>query len=126
MNIQDIQCLKAEGIPVLVIVVNNNGYLAIRHTQSQFLKGKLYGTHPDWGLKMPSIEKLSKAFELNYLLVDKEINVNKAIKQISECELPLVCELVVSDNSKELFTQGYRDNQDGTFSPLPLSEMIGE
>ena len=47
-------------------IVNNNGYLAIRHTQKEFLNSRYYGTHPDWNLTMPSFEKVSKSFNLKY------------------------------------------------------------
>ena len=33
-------------INVIILLVNNNGYLAIRNTQKEFLKGRYYGTHP--------------------------------------------------------------------------------
>ena len=36
MNIQDLQSIYDLNIPTAIIVINNNGYLAIRHTQNRF------------------------------------------------------------------------------------------
>jgi acetolactate synthase I/II/III large subunit len=46
MNIQDLQTIQQHKINISIILVNNNGYLAIRHTQKEFLKGRYYGSDP--------------------------------------------------------------------------------
>ena len=40
MNVQDLQNIAQDGKNVVIILVNNNGYLAIRHTQKEFLQVK--------------------------------------------------------------------------------------
>ena len=47
----------------------------------------------------------------------------KALKNIMKSNYPKLCEIVTSENQPSLFKQGYKANNDGTFSPLPLSEM---
>ena len=123
MNIQDLQTISQDKINVLIILVNNNGYLAIRHTQKEFLKAKYYGTHPKWKLTMPNFEKVSKAFNLNYFKFKKYEDFKRNLKKIKNQNGPTVCELIVDENQESLFKQGYKDNNDGTFSPQPLSEM---
>ncbi len=39
MNIQDLQTIVQDKINAIIVLVNNNGYLAIRNTQKEFLKG---------------------------------------------------------------------------------------
>ena len=38
MNIQDLHSIAKKKINIKIILVNNNGYLAIRNTQKEFLK----------------------------------------------------------------------------------------
>jgi len=123
MNIQDLQTIKSQKIPVIISVINNNGYLAIRHTQSEFLSGKLYGTHPDWSLEMPSIEKLSKGFDIPFCRLDNKKDTEEIIDKLLNSDGPVICEVVVDEDVQELFKQGYKSNEDGTFSPLSLNEM---
>lgn len=123
MNIQDLQTIKSQKIPVIISVINNNGYLAIRHTQSEFLSGKLYGTHPDWSLEMPSIEKLSKGFDIPFCRLDNKKDTEEVIDKLLNYDGPVICEVVVDEDVQELFKQGYKSNEDGTFSPLSLNEM---
>ncbi len=123
MNIQDLQTIRSQNIPVIICVINNNGYLAIRNTQNEFLEGKLYGTHPDWSLEMPNIEKLSKGFEIPYYKLDNKLDIKDTVKKLKKEKGPVICEVIVEEDVKELFSQGYSSNDDGTFTPLPLYEM---
>jgi acetolactate synthase I/II/III large subunit len=123
MNVQDLQTIRQDNINVVISVINNNGYLAIRNTQKEFLGGRLYGTHPEWNLAMPSIEKIANAFEIPYVRLDKAEDVEQAVRRLSPAQGPIICEVVVDENQDVLFRQGYVDNGDGTFGPQPLSEM---
>ena len=123
MNVQDLQNIKHLNIPVIICVINNNGYLAIRHTQKEFLNKKFYGTHPDWSLQMPSIKKIARGFEIDYLKLDKAKNIESCVKTLVKKTNPIICEVEVDENEKELFSQGYDKNNDGSYTPLSLNFM---
>ena len=36
---------------------------------------------------------------------------------------PIICEIITSEDQDNLFSQKYKDNGDGTFSPLSLEFM---
>jgi len=123
MNVQDLQTIRQESINVTIVVVNNNGYLAIRHTQKEFLGARYFGTHPDWKLQMPSIEAIASAFGIRHVLLDRADNMPKVLPSIIKQTGPIILELVVDEDHEVLFRQGYKSNGDGTFSPQPLTEM---
>jgi acetolactate synthase-1/2/3 large subunit len=124
MNVQDLQSIKQDNINVCICVINNNGYLAIRNTQKEFLGGKFYGTHPSWKLEMPSIEKLANGFQIPYIKIESDHDLNQVLALIAKINGPLICEVVVSEDQPVLFKQGYKAFANNTFEPLPLSEMI--
>jgi len=123
MNVQDLQTIRQDNINVVISVFNNNGYLAIRHTQKEFLGGRYFGTHPDWKLTMPSFEKIAYAFEIPYVRLDRAEDLEPVVQKLLAMNGPVICEVVVDENQDVLFKQGYKANEDGTFSPQPLSEM---
>ena len=123
MNCQDLQNIYQNKINVIILVVNNNGYLAIRHTQKEFLNKKYFGTSPKGDLTFPSIKKIAFAFNIRYFKIDKIGNEEKIINQLSKFKGPKICELKVDENQDSLFKQGYKKNLDGTFSPMTLEEM---
>ncbi len=123
MNVQDLQTISQNKMNVVISVINNNGYAAIRHTQKDFLEGRYYGTHPMWSLQMPSIEKIAEAFEIAYKKLDHPENMEAFINSLNELNGPVICEIVVDEDQAVLFKQGYKANQNGTFTPQPLSDM---
>ena len=124
MNIQDLQTIRQDNINVVISVINNNGYLAIRHTQKEFLGGRYCGTHPEWNLTMPSIERLAYGFDIPYVRLDDAKDLNSVVENLLAKDGPVICEVVVDDSQDVLFKQAYKSNDDGTFSPQPLSRML--
>ena len=125
MNSQDLQTIAQKKINVVIVLVNNRGYLAIRHTQKEFLKAKYLGTSaPD--ITFPNFEKLSKAYELKYIKIknDDDNDIKETIKKINKINGPIVCELSTDPDSQSLFKQGYKKMENGTFAPMDLSEMF--
>ena len=124
MNCQDLQTIYQEKINVIILVVNNNGYLAIRNTQKEFLNKKYYGTHPMLkDISFPNFSKLSNGFQIKHIKINT-LNKSKIfLKKCNNLNGPLIVELIVDENQPSLFKQGYKKNNDGTFSPSDLSEM---
>ena len=123
MNVQDLQAIRQNNLKDVILVIYNNGYLAIRQTQKEFLGGRYYGTHPEWNLTMPSVQKIASAFEFDYEKIENAEGVDSLIEKLVKKEGPVICEVVVDDDQAVLFKQGYKSNDDGTFSPQPLEEM---
>lgn len=123
MNIQDLQSISDMNIPVVICVINNNGYLAIRHTQGSFLGRRYHGTHPDYNLGVLNFKKAADAFNINYIKLSKPKEIDKICKKLINFNKPVLCEVITSENQKNLFSQKYKDNDDGTFSPLSLEFM---
>tara|TARA_B100000787_G_scaffold144403_1_gene114238 strand:+ start:4716 stop:6458 length:1743 start_codon:yes stop_codon:yes gene_type:complete len=123
MNIQDLEVIKQYKMNISIVLVNNNGYLAIRHTQKEFLKGKYYGTNPKGKLTMPNFESVSRAFGLNYLKVEKHDQTKKVVNSLMRYKQPTLCEIITSETQSSLFKQGYKKIQNGQFEPQSLEEM---
>ena len=59
MNSQDLQTIS-QKINAIIVLVNNKGYLAIRHTQKEFLNKKYIGTQSRT-LHFSNFKQLSKS-----------------------------------------------------------------
>ncbi len=123
LNIQELQTIFHHKLPVKVIVYNNKGYLAIKHTQKSFLGGRYFGTDPEYGVSFPSIKRIADCFEIDYLKVDAVSRVDVLVDAIVSHPGPLVVEVSVPDDQGMLFQQGYRQIGPEQFQPVILSEM---
>jgi acetolactate synthase-1/2/3 large subunit len=124
MNIQDLQTIVQDKINVIILLVNNNGYLAIRHTQKEFLNSRYYGTHPEFNLTLPNFQKISNAFGIKYIKINTNKNLKKTLSFLKKNNSPIVCEIITDENQPSLFKQGYKRNAKGLLEPQPLSEMF--
>jgi acetolactate synthase-1/2/3 large subunit len=124
MNCQDLQTIYQENVNVIIIVVNNNGYLAIRHTQKEFLKERYFGTHPSNGISFPDFSRLAKAFKIKYKKINTIEKSRKFLKNCNKVRGPIIVDLFVDESQPSLFKQGYKKNIDGSFTPSDLSEMF--
>jgi acetolactate synthase-1/2/3 large subunit len=71
MNIQELQTLKTLGLNVIIIVLNNEGYLSIKQTHENFF-GKVIGANPSSGVEFPNFSSVAKAYGLDAMLIDHE------------------------------------------------------
>lgn len=79
MNIQELQFIARENIPVKVVLLNNNSLGMIRHFQEMYFDSNYTQTQKVGGYTTPNFRKIANAYELRY------INVN-SIEEISKCE----------------------------------------
>ena len=89
MNLQDLQTIAHYKLPIKLIVINNDGYISIKMTQTAFFNGKQFASGPDNGVTIPSYEKISNAFGIKYFKIDKNDEVESllsaAIKEQGPC-----------------------------------------
>lgn len=123
MNIQDLQSISDMKIPCVICVINNNGYLAIRHTQQGFLENRFYGTHPDWNLGIVDFKYAAKAFKLKYLKLEDNTQINNVCNKVINSKKPILLEVKVPEDQPALFSQQYIKNKDGTATPRSLEFM---
>ena len=124
MNIQDLQTIKQDKINVIILLINNNGYLAIRNTQKEFLQERYYGTHPKYNLTFPCFKKISNAFEIKHIKIDKNKDMIKTLSILKRNKGPIICEIITDENQASLFKQGYKKNSNGLYEPQSLHEMF--
>jgi acetolactate synthase I/II/III large subunit len=63
MNLQELQTLAHSNFNILLVVLDNGGYLSIKQTQKNFF-GRFHGINQDSGLSFPDFEKVISSFNL--------------------------------------------------------------
>ena len=124
-NLQELQTLKTNCPNSIIIVINNQGYLAIRHTQKEFLEGRYYGTsNENKQLDIPEIKLIAETFEYEYQKINSSEDMNKVLKYIlNENKKSMIIELLCPPDVENLYTPSFKKNEDGTFTPNDLSQM---
>lgn len=123
LNLQELQTIQHHHLPVKIIVYNNDGYLAIKHTQKAFLGARYHGTDAQHGLSVPAINKVAECFGFAYMQVTDVAQVDSALDAIFAHQGSLMVEVAVPSEQTTLFQQGFEKIAEDRFRPVPLSEM---
>jgi acetolactate synthase-1/2/3 large subunit len=86
MNIQELQTIVHNKLPVKFIIFNNYGYQAIVQTQTNFFDGMLAGCTEESGISFPEFEKISYAYGLPYKKVMNHEDVSQGLDWLLQLE----------------------------------------
>jgi acetolactate synthase-1/2/3 large subunit len=121
MNIQELQTLKTTGLNIIVIILNNSGYLSIWQTHENFF-GKVIGATPASGVEFPDFSAVAKAYGLNAISISSENELAKFDSLLNE-DGPLIIDLHV--DSKQEFAPRIKSRVDdnGKFITPEIDDM---
>jgi acetolactate synthase-1/2/3 large subunit len=123
MNLQELQTIKHNNIPVKIIVVNNNAYSIIRKRQSELFRGRTIGTDSSNGLSCPDFEKVANGFGLKYLKADDLTEFELAFNQALAIDGPLLLE-VRGLPDQEYIQMGRRVDVHGKLQRMPIENQF--
>lgn len=123
LNVQELQTIVHHNLPIKIFVMNNAGYLAIRHTQSAFLEANFIGSCKSGGTSLPYSIKVAKAYGLKTARINNHSELQEKIQWALQESGPTLCEIMVSPKQQLVPQQGWIRKPDGTFSPRPLEDM---
>jgi acetolactate synthase-1/2/3 large subunit len=109
MNLQELQTIIHNEIPVKIIVINNNVYGIIRRRQIELFRGRTIGTDPANGVSCPDFEKVASAFGLKYQLINGKECLEDAITQMVNTDGPVICEVMCREDQSYIEVGTIRD-----------------
>jgi len=124
LNVQELQTLRGHSLPVKLFIFNNNGYLSIRLTQENFFPGNAVGAGPESGVTFPDFGKLATGFDLPFMRVSKNADLDSAIRATLAHNGPAVCEVVLDAQQPFSPRVSSKRLDDGTMVTAPLEDMF--
>lgn len=123
MNIQELQTLKHNNIPLKLFVVNNEGYLSIRNTQENYFQCRYAGCDEDSGVSCPDLKKIAYAYDIEYLSISSLKELDEKIEEIIDKKEPVICEVFTDPEQK--ITPGVTSKElpDGRLVSTPIEDM---
>jgi acetolactate synthase-1/2/3 large subunit len=123
MNIQELQVIAQERLPIKIFVWNNDGYLSIRATQRKFFEGRSIGTGPDSGVTFPSLKKIADAYGIIYTRVHADGQMDSEIRKSLFIDGPVLCEVICTRDEEIVPTLMGFKQEDGSIVARPLEDM---
>ncbi len=83
MNLQELQTIVQNDLPISIVVFSNDGYGAIRQTSKNFFKGAYIGCTPDTGVSFPEFRKVAETFGYEYRRCSSNAEVEEAVRWLT-------------------------------------------
>lgn len=97
MNLQELQTIVHNKLPIKIFVFNNGGYQAIVQTHTNFF-GRLTGCTKETGISFPSFERLSYAYDIPYFKCEKNADLQNVLIAFLQDNHYGICELIENRN----------------------------
>jgi len=82
MNVQELQTVIGNRLPIKLFVLNNHGYLSIRQTQKGFFQGRRIGESPESGVTFPVMAKIGAAYGIPSFSIEKIADMDVVKREI--------------------------------------------
>lgn len=124
MNLQELQTIVTNKLPIVIFVINNQGYHQIRLTQRNIFKNKLVGVGPESeDLGFPDFEKIAFAYEIPYYSCRNDDETSRVLEKVLGEKGYVLCEVFASTSQAFEPKSATRRLADGTLVSPPLEDM---
>lgn len=125
MNLQELQTVVTNRLPIKLFLINNQGYHSIRQTQDN-----LFGEHSKVGigpesrdLSFPDYAKIAGAFGFPYLEAHSNAQMKQAVEQALKQEGFVFCEIFTDTAQGWEPKNSAKRLADGTLFSAPLEDL---
>ncbi|MGB4441057.1 MAG: thiamine pyrophosphate-binding protein [Coriobacteriia bacterium] len=124
MNLQELQTIRHNNLPVKMVIFNNNGYLLIRHTQGNFMNGRLIGEGPETGVSFPAFQDVAHTYGMGYMRIGSGADLERGIVDLMAAEGPIICEVMTPARQLLIPRVASKQLEDGTMISMPYDDMF--
>lgn len=125
MNLQELQTIATNRLPIKIFLVNNQGYHSIRLTQNNLFAGHgKIGIGPESGdLSFPEFRKIAEAFGYSYIAIKNNAELAQKVRLALETPGFVFCEAFTDTAQAWEPKSSARRLPDGTMVSSPLEDL---
>ena len=124
MNIQELQTIVHNKLPITIFLMNNQGYHSIRMTQHNYFGEPLVGVGPEsHDLSFPDLAKLAPAYGIAFHRFEAMIDMESAINWAMQQNGPCICEMMLSTTQITEPKASSKKLPNGSMESAPLEDM---
>jgi len=125
MNLQELQTMQHHGLPIKIFMLNNKGYLTIKHTHHALYGsgGTATATAPATGVSFPDFAKLAPAFGIDYRRIDSPAGLDEWIAEALATPEAVFAEIVMPEYQELVPKSALKARPDGSLYSPPLEDL---
>ncbi|MEO8104030.1 MAG: thiamine pyrophosphate-binding protein [Betaproteobacteria bacterium] len=125
MNLQEFQTAVHLKLPLKIILLNNNGYLTIKHThRALFGESDPPATAPNTGVSFPDFARIAAVFGFSHARIDDPSQIDKGVTDFLATPGPAILEVMMAENQLLIPKAAIKVRPDGSMYSPPLEDMF--
>ena len=124
MNLQELQTILTNHLPIKIFLINNNGYHSIRITQTNLFNKNFVGIGPESDdLSFPEFKKIAEAFGYRYFSAHSNEEMKSVVDTVLKLEGPVFTEIFTDTEQVWEPKSSTKRLEDGTLISPPLEDL---
>ena len=124
MNLQELQTIITNKLPIKIFLINNNGYHSMRITQTNLLNKNFVGIGEQSGdLSFPGFKKIAEAFGYSYLQASSNEQMKRVVNEALDTDGPVFVEIFTDTEQVWEPKSSTKRLEDGTLVSPPLEDL---
>lgn len=123
LNMQELQTIVTQKLPIKIFVWNNDGYGTIRGHQKTIFKGRYLGVDAESGTALPDFEKIAKAYGIEYCVASTLKELDKIMEDVVGKDIPVIIEVICWREEFNPIAKAQMRTEDGRRIAMPLEDM---
>lgn len=123
LNLQELQTIAGNHLPVKLFILNNNGYSSIRQTQQNYFPDNVVGCGPESGLTFPDFGKVGAALGFEVRRCARHDELSATIRKALSSEGPQLVEIMLDPEQPFSPKLASRQLEDGRMVSSPLEDL---
>jgi acetolactate synthase-1/2/3 large subunit len=100
INIQELQTMVANHLPVKLFIINNDGYGIIKQFQELYLNKRYEASISSKGVTNPNFKKISNAYGINYSEIKNNKQIDKVLNRVLNSKKAEFVNVIIDPNQK--------------------------
>jgi len=100
INIQELQTMVSNNIPIKLFIINNNGYGIIKQFQELYLNKRYEASVESKGVTNPNFKKIAISYGINYSEIKNNKQINKILNNVLNSKKPEFVNVIINPNQK--------------------------
>lgn len=124
MNLQELESIRYQKLPIKIMVINNNVYSIIRRRQVDLFRTRTIGTDPGNGVSCPDFEKVADCFGLSYMKIESVGDLDAGLMELFANDGAVLCEIIGREDQGYIEVGRARSTIDRRFVRRPLEDQM--
>lgn len=123
MNIQELEVVHRDYLPIKFFILDNQGYSTIRGTQKNVFNGHFVGCSPESGLTVGNIKKIAEAYGLKTFAINSYDDMESVVVEALAYDGPCLVNVRIDPFQPIEPRQASYKTPEGQMASRPLEDM---